>query len=1076
MKAVMRGLTAVGVTAVIGCASGGSGEADAPTFLLQPDAAGEVWVESTLASLSLEEAVGQLIFPWLSGSYNAEDDPEFLEAAGWVEEWGIGGVVISIGSPHAYAAKLNALQLRADIPLLVTSDFENGGPGMRINHSYALPSLLAQGGGASFPPTMAFGAIGDEAEVENFARITALEARALGVHLTFSPVLDVNSNPENPIINTRSFGEDPLEVARLGRAYLRGAREGGILATAKHFPGHGDTRIDSHLALPEVSADRARLDAVELVPFRDLIEAGIDAVMTAHVSVPGVLGPGAPPATLSPEFMTTLLREEMGFEGLLFTDALRMGAITEGYGAGEAAVLALEAGADVILVPASVSGAGEALIDAVNSGRVTRDRIDASVRRILTAKAQVGLHQNRTVSLEEVTRRVGIREHREAADRVAARSITLPRDIDVHIPVDPRRAPRVLSLTYAAPEDLTAGREFDTVLRSFLPSLESVRISPAALTDDLAALLDRAAGAEMVLFNAYVPPRAGAGTVALSDPVRAFAEELNRRVPTILVSFGNPYLLSALPSVGTYLLAWGDREVSQRAAARAVVGAASINGRLPITLPGLHSRGEGLTRAAIPEVAAQGAGPRDALDEAGLVRTLEDSSEEGGEGGAGAGGDETQQVPGSEDPPAAGPALPGPGAFLPPPPQGDPAPPNWATLPVSPLEVDPATVGMDPAALDSLDAVIARAIADSVSPGVSIAIARRGQLVRLRGYGRLDWDPSSAPVTPFSIYDLASLTKVVGTTAAIMLLEEEGRINLDDPVVRYLPEFSEGDSRKVAITVEDLLRHRSGLPAFRQFFLESRDPAFIREAVLALPLETDPRARTLYSDIGFILLGWVAAEAAGEPLEQFLTRRLFTPLGMMDTSFNPDPVERGRIAPTERNSTFRPYLIHGEVHDENAFVLGGIAGHAGLFSTAQDLAVFAGLLTRGGILATCRHETGAGIPCGARNIPIEIRFFEEETVARFTGRIDPTISQGLGWDTPSGSSSSGDYFSANSYGHTGFTGTSIWIDPEREISVVLLTNRVNATRENTRHIAFRREVHNRIALAIRDMEIRPRPE
>jgi CubicO group peptidase (beta-lactamase class C family) len=304
-----------------------------------------------------------------------------------------------------------------------------------------------------------------------------------------------------------------------------------------------------------------------------------------------------------------------------------------------------------------------------------------------------------------------------------------------------------------------------------------------------------------------------------------------------------------------------------------------------------------------------------------------------------------------------------------------------------------------------------------------------------------------------------------------MVLLEEGRVRLEDRVVRYLPEFAAGDPRKSEITIEDLLRHRSGFPAYRQFFLESRDPSVVRASVLSLPLEVAPRTRTLYSDIGFMVLDWVVASVVSEPLDQFLSRRLFVPLGMRDTHFNPDSAERWRIAPTERNSSFRPYLIHGEVHDENAFVLGGVAGHAGLFSSAQDLAVFAGLLAERGMLRPCHFDVKAGVPCGARSIPIEIRFFEEETVARFTQRNDPEVSQALGWDTPSGNSSSGDYFTSLSFGHTGFTGTSIWIDPERDLFVVLLTNRVNATRANTRHVAFRREVHDRVALAIRDMEI-----
>jgi len=1055
--------------------AGSAGGAAAWTVLAEPDSGGAAWVESVLASLTLEEAVGQLVFPWISGGYAAEDDPEFLEALEWVERWGIGGLAISIGTPHAYVAKLNALQMRSGLPLLVTSDFENGGPGMRINHSYALPSLLPQGGGTSFPPTMAFGAIGDEEEVVNFARVTAREARAVGVHVNFAPVLDVNSNPENPIINTRAFGEAAEDVARLGSAYIRGAREGGVLTTAKHFPGHGDTRVDSHLELPEVTADRTRLDAVELVPFAAAVRDGVDAVMTAHVSVPGVLGPGAPPATLSPEFMTGILREEMGFTGLLFTDALRMGAITEAWGAGEAAVLAFEAGADVILIPESVGPAVEAMVQAVESGRVSRSRLDTSVRRILNAKARLGLHVDRLVPIEGVASSVGIAEHLAVADRAATRSMTLPRDRDGLVPMDADAARRVLSITYAVPEDVAAGREFDLVLSALLPSVEGVRIGPGAGVGELAALLQSASAFDRVLVNAYVPPRAGAGTVALPEAVQGFVRALVRQRPTILISFGNPYLLNSLADAGTYLVAWGDREVSQRAAARAVAGASAIGGRLPITLPGLHERGEGLDREAIPEVVARSGLRRDALDEAGLVRrgvgeadgdsiaplvdlpsardTLEVSGSPAG------------QLPsGATSPPDGGPTVP-------PTPLGRAAPADWRSFVVSPMEVDPALVGMDGEALAALDAYIVRALADGVAPGAAIAVGRRGQLVRLRGYGRIDHGADSAPVTPFSLFDVASLTKVVGTTSATVLLAEEGRLSLEDPVVRHLPGFDRGDPRKAEITVRDLLLHRSGLPAYRPFHGELRGRGRILEAVFDLPLTTSPRTVTTYSDIGFMTLAWVVEAAAGESLDAFLARRLFGPLGMVDTGFLPDPAELPRIAPTERGTPGRPYLIHGEVHDENAFAMGGVAGHAGLFSSVQDLAVFAQVMLDRGAVHPCEHRPGAGRPCGSMSTPIQLRFLPSEVVEAFMRREDPDVSRTLGWDTPSGRSSAGDFFSERSFGHTGFTGTSIWIDPELELFVVLLTNRVNPTAENDLHVPFRRAVHDGVVTAITDHPI-----
>ena len=551
-------------------------------------------------------------------------------------------------------------------------------------------------------------------------------------------------------------------------------------------------------------------------------------------------------------------------------------------------------------------------------------------------------------------------------------------------------------------------------------------------------LLARADSFDVVLVNAYVPPRAGAGSVALPDAAQYFIGSLSERWPTVLISLGNPYLLNAVPAIGSYLMAWGDREISQRAAARAVAGAEAIGGRLPITLPGLHDRGEGLEREAIPAVAALANSRRNGPEEAGLVV------------GGGAG----QQTP--------------------PVPRGVLAPGSWRSLSISPLEADPGSVGMDGAALEGLDRYVRGALADSVAPGAALAIARRGKLVRLRGYGRLDWEAGSGEVTPFSLYDLASLTKVVGTTTAIMILAEEGVIDLDELVVRYLPEFSRGDVRKAQITIRDLLLHRAGLPPFELFFEELEGADAIRAAVYLTPLDAPPRSEMVYSDIGFMTLGWIVEAATGERLDQFLESRVFSLLGMADTGFNPDLSERERIAPTERDTDYRSYHIVGEVHDENAHAMGGVSGHAGLFSSAQDLAVFANLLGNRGMLEPCDFELGGGVPCGARSAPIRTRLLAEETVRGLRIRAEPGSSRALGWDTPTDQSSSGDYFSAQSFGHTGFTGTSIWVDPELELFVVLLTNRVNPTRENSRHIPFRRAVHDLAAAAISDREVEPR--
>lgn len=1029
------------------------------------DAGARAWVEETLAGLSGEERVGQLLFPWIPGSYAATSSDEFRELEGWVRTEAIGGVVISIGTPLAYAARLNALQERAKVPLLVTSDFENGGPGMRIHHVYALPSLLSQGGGTSFPPTMAMGAVRDPSErrelVRAMAEVTAREARATGVHLLFAPVLDVNSNPENPIIATRSFGEDPAEVAALGVAFLEGVRAGGALATAKHFPGHGDTSIDSHLSLPSVTADRARLDSLELVPFREAIDRGIDAVMTAHVAVPGVLGPDAPPATLSPEFMTGLLREEMGFDGLLFTDALRMGAITERFGGGKAAVLALEAGADVILVPDDLSEARRALLEAIASGRVGRERVDRSVRRILEAKARVGLHRERIVPIEGVLEVVGAGAHLELADRIASRSVVLVRDRESVLPLRPDEADRVASITYARSDDLTAGRTFDAVAAAWAPGLLRLRLDERSTPAEWARAAEAAAGADRILIGVYLPPRAGAGSVAVPPELAALVADLGRRRPTAVLSFGAPYVLSAIPEVGTFLVAWGEREVSQRAAARAAFGARPISGVLPVSIPGLHRRGDGLERE---EISGRGEGRIDLLDETGI-------NTRGRRPGAGE--PVREEAPPPEDPgiDAAAREIGGAGAPLRPSRPGD--------------------AGFRPEGLAALDSILEAGILDGATPGAAIAVGRGERVVRLRGYGVLSVEPDAPPASSATLYDLASLTKVVGTTTAVFQLVESGDLSLDDPVVRHLPGWDQGDPRKARVTIRDLLLHRAGLPPFRRWFLEHRGrPAFER-AVAEVPLDRDPGTAAVYSDIGFMTLGLVVERAGGRPLDHLLEERVFGPLGMRETGFLPgsalgDPsLVRARVAPTEQDRS-RGGMVRGVVHDENADAMGGIAGHAGLFSSARDLARFASALAvavREGrrcissgagcsSAGTMGSAEGAG-SASPRGFPASRTALAEWTRRPESGPEGST--RAFGWDTPSPEgSSAGSWFTAEAFGHTGFTGTSIWIDPELDLWVVLLTNRVHPTRENQKHGALRRAVHDAVVLALETPPASPR--
>jgi beta-glucosidase-like glycosyl hydrolase/CubicO group peptidase (beta-lactamase class C family) len=937
---------------------------------LDPEA--QRWVEATLASLDLGERVAQLVMVWLSGGYAATSSDEMQHLADLVETHGIGGLVISLGTPHEYVAKLNYLQGLASQPLLVAADFE-AGAGSRLGSIYALPWMLDMGGATEFPPAMALGAIGDERVVYEVGRITASEARAVGVHLNFAPVLDVNSNPENPIINTRSFGQEPERVAVLGSAYVRGARAGGLMTTGKHFPGHGDTRSDSHIDLPVIEGDRDRLDRVELVPFRSAIEAGVDAIMTAHVAAPSILGAEAPPATLSPFFMTDLLRDEMGFGGLVFTDALEMGAIVNGFG-DEAAVRALEAGADVLLMPPDPPAAIASVVAAVEAGRLSEARIEASVRRLLELKARAGLPDGRLVDPERVAEMVGAAAHAAFADTVARRSITLVRDVSGRVPLRGAARERVLSITYTRDEDVTSGRAFDQRIGEHVEVVEAAHVTASTGKDRYDSLLMRADSADVVLISAYVPPRSAAGSLDVSTELIDFATDLEERGRTPLVlSFGSPYLLSALPDAGAYLLAWGGQEVAQRAAADALLGHAPISGRLPISLPPYHAVGEGLQRPDPLEVKPETVG----------------------------------------------------------------------------MEVEPKTVGMEVEGLERVDDIILGAISDSVTPGAALAIGRHGRLVRLRGYGRQDWDPASPTVTDSTLYDLASLTKVVATTTAIMQLVETEDLQLDAPVGRYLPEW--GDGWKKTVTVRDLLRHRGGLPPFRPFWQELAGREAYRRAIGELPAAYSPGERTVYSDLGFITLGFIAEQISGEPIDVLLERSLFGPLGLRETRFTPPASLHERVAPTEIDTVFRHAHLRGVVHDENAHALGGVAGHAGLFSSARDLAVFAQRIL----------DAAAGV--------LVERFPSPATVSVFVRRQDPASSRALGWDTPSEGSSAGRFMTAAAFGHTGFTGTSLWVDPELDLFVVLLTNRVNPTRENRRHIPLRRAVHDAVVTSIRDL-------
>lgn len=556
-----------------------------------------IWADSVLRTLSLREKVAQLVWPWILGDYVAEGSAEWQRLARFVREERVGGFIVSVGSPTDVALKVNALQRLSTVPLLLSADLETGA-GFRFRGGSFLPNAIDLGGATTFPLQMALGAAGDTALAYAVGRVTALESRALGVHVAFAPVLDVNNNPANPVIGARSFSEDPALAARLGTAMVRGIQDHGMLATGKHFPGHGDTRTNSHLALATVDAPRTRLDTLELVPFQAAIDAGVGAIMTFHGFLPALDSSGVP-ATLSNAVMTGLLRDQMRFDGLLISDAMDMKGVTDRFGAAEASKRAIAAGNDVLLMPADVTGAIDAVMAGLAEGRYDEARIDRSVQRVLALKHRHGVAERRLVDLEQLRRVVGSDEHQRLADTVAARALVLARDARGFVPLATSgRTPRVLSVTYARRTDLGAGTTFNTELRRHLRAVRTAFVSADDDAPNYSALLGQARAHDVVLVGAYVNITSESATAGAPRAFVEFVSALRERGAKVIVtSFGSPYLLLQVPSVESYAIAWGGAAASQRAAARALVGAQPITARLPISLPPLLPLGAGEQRA-----------------------------------------------------------------------------------------------------------------------------------------------------------------------------------------------------------------------------------------------------------------------------------------------------------------------------------------------------------------------------------------------------------------------------------------------------------------------------------------------
>jgi beta-N-acetylhexosaminidase len=583
----MRALSAALALVAIGCAT--TRPTAAP--IASPAATHVVWVDSVIGAMTLRQKAAQMVWPSMIGDYVSTDSPQWRTLRHYVVDEGVGGLTVSVGSPMEIAEKLNSLQRMATVPLLIGADLEFGA-GQRARGGYFLPNAIDLGGAVVFPPEMAFGATRDTMLAYEEARVTAAEGRALGIHIDYAPVLDVNNNASNPVINTRSYGESPELDAAFGRAFIDGLQEHGMIATGKHFPGHGDTETNSHLALPIVNVSRARLDSVELVPFKAAVGAGVGAIMSFHGSMPALDSSGAP-GTLSPKVLTDLLRGELHFNGVVISDAMDMQGVLVQYGAVEAAKRAVAAGADVLIQPRDVGQAIDAIVDGVHEGRYTEARLDASVRRLLTMKHALRLDRRRLVDLDSIPDIVADSADQALARTVAERSITVVRDSLHQLPLGKlNHNARVLSITIARRADLGAGVTFNATLRQNFPTLRAEYIDADQPSDAYWSLLATADSADVVIVGSYVAQSWDASTLNAPGSVVSFIQRLHR---PIVVALGNPYFLQQIPWTTSYVVAWGGYPVSQQAAARAVLGQVPVVGKLPISIPPYAPYGAGLS-------------------------------------------------------------------------------------------------------------------------------------------------------------------------------------------------------------------------------------------------------------------------------------------------------------------------------------------------------------------------------------------------------------------------------------------------------------------------------------------------
>jgi len=954
---------------------------------LQPTPAAQRWVDSTFKKLNRNEKIGQLMVMRASEIRGKEVYFYTKELAENSKKYNIGSVCLFQGTSQQQAILLNSLQAQAKTPILVCVDGETG-VGMRFSDVVPFPSQLT------------LGAVPDAALAYKLGQAIGEQCRRIGIHVDYAPVVDINNNPDNPVINFRSLGEDKYKVALFGTQLMKGMQDAGVMACAKHFPGHGDVAVDSHLDLPVINKSVPQLEALELYPFRQLVNAGVGSVMVAHLYIPAIDNTPNKASSLSKANVTQLLRHELGFKGLTFTDALEMKGVSKYYPQGEASVQSIVAGNDMLCLPGDIKNSIKAVRKARRRNQLSRNDIDEKVRRVLLAKYNLGLNQRQLIDTTRLTTDLNA-QVATLKKEIYENAITLLRQADTTaLPLATGKKVAYVGIGINAPNHFAELLQQTYGADIFYFDYKADSAQAQGILNSLQAKYDA------VIIGLHQYKKYPAGNFGISPAAVNLIKKLEQQPNAISFAFGNPYALKNFTNARNLVAAYEDDKLMHEVAFNLLQGKINAPGKLPVTVSESLVYGSGLITAPY--------------------------------------------------------------------------------LPV----VMPELVGLDSKKLIKIDSIATDAIRQGAMPGCVVLVARKGKIAYYKTFGNLQYN-TNEPVKPETVYDLASLTKTSATTVAVMKLYEEGKLNLEKTLGDYLPYTRNTD--KAGLKIKAILLHQAGLVSFIPFYRETMDAATNQpKPGIYSPVATDQYnvrvgenmylrrdwadtltkrmvqsklgapGKYVYSDNDFIFLGKVVEQITGMPLDAYVRNTFYLPLGMMSTTFKPrEHASLNLIAPTEDEKFFRAQLVRGDVHDPGAALFGGVAGHAGLFSNAYDLAKLYQLLLNGGELNG-------------------VRLFKKETIDYFTAYHSDISRRGLGFDKPEKDNATRKVpypafsVSPTTFGHTGFTGIGVWADPTNELLFIFLSNRVNPDGNNKLlDLSVRGKIHETIYGAMAQAEPKP---